>query len=236
MARAKYHRKAIKRRERREQRAEQVMQAVRAVAAVKRAPPVDPVLDISALQVSPEDVQAAGFATEILVWFIARCQPSSERKALAALRERRLSAYMPIERTAKKVRDARTVVERPLLTGYLFVGLPTEDHQHLVRHVTGIEGLVSVAGKAHVFSAWKVLAIAAAEAAGAFDRSGPRKPVYRHGQKVRVSRGQWLGQLAEIVDASAEDRLRILIEGKFIHGEVDVSNDEVEAVEEFHAA
>lgn len=235
---------ANRRRRRKTSRAYEARQAAvaaeRAIAAADRVDTspavVCPITDISALKVSVQDVEAAGFASEVLTWYVCRCEPMAEQKALRGLRERRIAAYLPIERRWQWSRGHKRLSERPLFVGYLFFGISKRQSIYEAKGVSGIEGVVESFGEPAEIDPWAVLQIGAAELAGAFDHTGPKRPTYAKDQKVRVVSGQFAGFVAKVVEAKG-DRLRILFEaGLFKGSPFPVDEVQVAAVEEQEAA
>lgn len=236
---------ANRRRRRKANRAHEARQAAyaadRAIAAAEQADaalaPVCPITDVSDLKISVQDLEAAGTESEVLTWFVARCEPGAERRALDGLRERRICAYLPVEKRWQWVRGRKRLIERPLFVGYLFVGIAMPRQSlYAVKRVSGIEGAVEVAGVPRAVDAWAVVQIAAAELSGLFDHTGPKRPVYAKDQKVKVVSGQFAGFIAKVVEAKG-DRLRILFEaGLFKGSPFPVDDVQVSAVDDREAA
>lgn len=195
----------------------------------------DAVADISSLTVSVRDVEEAGTASEALRWFVARCEPMAERKVIDGLRERRISAYSPIEKRYRWSRGRKTLDARPLFVGYLFVALTPKQSLYDVCRISGVESIVETTGsKPAQVDGWVILQIACAEVLGLFDHTKRSGPVYVPGQSVAVTGGQFVGHSAKVVDAS-ESKVRLMLEGIFAGG-VTIPLDQVEAVDEQKAA
>lgn len=235
---------AARRRRRKTNRAYEARQAAlvadRAIAAAARADaelaPACPLTDVSTLTVSVQDVEAAGTASDPLTWYIARCEPMAEQKAIRGLKERRIAAYVPVERRWRWSRSHKVLSVRPLFVGYLFLGLTKRQSVYHATMVSGIEGVVESFGRPAEIDAWAVLQIAAAELAGAFDHTGPKRPVYTKGQEVKVVAGQFAGFIAKVVEAKG-GRLRILFEaGLFKGSPFPVDEEQVAAVDDRAAA
>lgn len=78
-------------------------------------------------------------------WYVVRTNVQRENMAADSLRKAGFDYYLPrarVERLNKRRHTYRTV-ERPLMVGYLFVGLPVgAEHFGLVRACKGVKGLV----------------------------------------------------------------------------------------------
>ena len=225
--------------QRRDQRAAQAAaQAVRTAEARSAAPrkmTTDPLTDISALRVSVEDVMAAGVRTEPMRWVIVRCAAMAERKVMTALQEHRIMAYLPMHRFYRRPRGVLQRAERPLMVGYVFVGLAPHQSEYDLHLIDGITGLLKSDGLTARINPWTIVQIAAMEAAGAFDHTGPRKPAYTKDQLVRIVSGWALGHQAKVVEAT-EGGLRVQFEGLFKGSPVPLHEDQVEPVEVPQAA
>ena len=226
---------------RRDQRAAQAAaQAVRTAEAMnaqanRKAKP-DPVTDISALRVSVEDVMAAGVRTEPMRWVIVRCVAMAERKVMTALQEHRIMAYLPMHRFYRRPRGVLLRAERPLLVGYVFVGLAPHQSEYDLHEIDGVAGLLKSDGVTARINPWTIVQIAAMEATGAFDHTGPRKPAYTKDQLVRIVSGWAKGHQAKVVEAS-DGGLRVEFpEGIFKGCEMPFAEDHVEAVDIGEAA
>jgi transcriptional antiterminator RfaH len=235
--------KSGRNRRRKDQRAYKARQAAfvaeRTVAAADRAVVANdpcPITDISALNVSVHDVEAAGTASEAFMWYVGRCEPMAEQKALRGLRERRIAAYVPTERRWRWLQGHKRLVERPLFPGYIFLGLSARQSIYDATRVSGVESVVESFGQPALIDGWALVQIAAAELAGAFDHTGPKRQIYSRDQKVMVVAGQFAGFIAKVVEAKG-DRLRILFEaGLFKGSPFPVDEGQVTAVDERAAA
>lgn len=216
--------KANRKRRQRERRAtraaEAALRAVR-VAEVAGQPrtskgPQDQVTDISALRVSPADVMAAGVRSEPMRWCIARCSPMAERKVMDAMTERKIVAYLPMHRFYRRLRGVRHETARPLMVGYVFVGLAPHQSTYDLRRISGVEGVLQSNGATAFISPWAVVQIAALEAARAFDHTS-HKPVFSTGQVVRIVTGWAAGQQAKVIEAE-DGGLRVSFDAGIFKG------------------
>ncbi|GEM_PF-2370940 len=208
----------------------------RSTAAHKGAKAQDPLTDISSLRVSVEDVMNAGVRNEPMRWCVARVSPTGERRVMEALKDRSIVAYMPMHRFRRRVGRYTYTLARPLMVGYLFVGLAPHQSIYDLRGVDGVEGVLKrIGGETAFISPWAVVSIAALEAAGAFDRAN-RGPVFRKDQVVKIISGIAAGHEATVVDAE-DGGLRVTFERGLFKGQaLSMDADKVEPVEERDAA
>ncbi|TFW03971.1 hypothetical protein E4M02_02515 [Brevundimonas sp. S30B] len=206
------------------------------MAEAPQAPrPVDPLLDVAHLHVSPADVMASGVRTEPMRWCIARTGVMAERKVLTALRERRIAAYMPMNRFYRRPRGVKIETMRPLLVGYIFIGLAPHQAVYDLTQVDGIEGVLQTDGRTAIISPWSVVQIAAMEAAGIFDHTTSKRPAYCKDQLVRAVTGWATGHSARVVEI-ADGKLMVRFEGVFRAEPIPMSADHFEPVDESEAA
>lgn len=216
--------------------AQRSIRTVEQVEARMSAKAQDPLTDISSLRVSVEDVMNAGVRTEPMRWCVARVSPTAERRIMEALKDRRIVAYMPMHRFRRRVGRYTYTLARPLMVGYLFVGLAPHQSIYDLRGVDGVEGVLKrIGGETAFISPWAVVAIAALEAAGAFDRAN-RGPVFRKDQVVKIISGIAAGHEATVVDAE-DGGLRVTFERGLFKGQaLSMDADKVEPVDEKDAA
>lgn len=235
---------ATRRRRRRERRAYQARTAVVAAeralsAANDDAPPgASPSLSLDDLRFSVRPVDPTErFAQGPLSWYVVRTEPLAEGKVVEGLRERRIPAYCPTERSWRWLRDRRkTLSIRPLFVGYVFAGIGLNRSLYDVNRLSGVEGVVESFGQPAMMDSWALLQIGLAEIAGTFDRTGPKRAAYRSGQEVLVTSGQFAGFIAKVVEAKG-DKLRILFEAGLFKGSPFAVNDaQVMAAPEKHVA
>lgn len=225
--------KRLRQKRRREERAAmKAAQSVRAAEAASSAKPHrEPLTDITALRVSVEDVMAAGVRTEPMRWVIVRCAGMAERKVMAALQEHRIMAYLPMHRFYRRPRGVLQRAERPLMVGYVFVGLAPHQSEYDLHQIDGVTGLLKSDGITARIDPWTVVQIAAMEAAGAFDHTGHRKPAYSKDQLVRIVSGWATGHEAKVIDVAGGGVRIEFPAGLFKGCKMPMPEDHIEAVD-----
>lgn len=165
-------------------------------------------------------------------WFVVATATRQERRALEALEELGVTAYLPCE--ARFVRHARTKTRResPLLPGYLFVELEEEDEVglHAAAHADGVSRILSSGGRPRPVRTLCVGSLALLEALGAFDRTLPSAggAVVRAGSQVKVSGGPLRGRVGLVRELRGRHRALVLLEALGLFGagpmEVDLAH------------
>lgn len=167
-------------------------------------------------------------ATERQAWFAVRTNPRCERRAVTGLTERGFSAYLPVETRWRRNGKERKPTENPLMVGYLFAALDEGQSIYDLRRVDGVASVVGVNGRPVQVDPWAVLHIAASESLGAFDKTGTRHRKFEPGQKVTITVGPFKGHQAKVEELLDAGKVRLMLEGKFIKGELTFDDDEVE--------
>jgi transcription antitermination factor NusG len=84
---------------------------------------------------------------ETVAWFAVRTRPRFEKKVAAELREKGVTAFLPLYSATHQWADRRKVVETVLFPGYLFVQqMPTSGARIPVLRTNGVLGFVGVRG------------------------------------------------------------------------------------------
>lgn len=175
----------------------------------------------------------------MLKWYAVQTNPLCERKAEAGLREHGFTVFLPVETKWKRSRSkARERVNHPLFTGYLFVGLGPWQSLYHVRQIDGVRGLVCGHDGEPIDMSWMpvqlpsgrflrntdgtmarvsfVYDLQARQAAGEFDHTPARRSLFRRGDKARIMlEGPLKDQIAEVLEATDEGRVKLLLSAKF---------------------
>ena len=154
----------------------------------------------------------------MLIWYAVQTNPCAERKAEKGLREHGFTVFLPVETKWKRSRaKQRERVDTPLFTGYLFVGLGPWQSLYHVRQIDGVRGLVlgGYGVPAEIASRF-VDDLQARQAAGEFDQTPARRSQFRKGDKARITlEGPLKDQIAEVLEATDEGRIKLLLSAKF---------------------
>lgn len=189
----------------------------------------------------------------MLQWFCVRTNPQCEGRVRAGLREQGFDVYLPETTVWRRTKCAkRERINRPLLTGYLFVGIrPDSPGLYEVRQQDGVRGFVCNAdgvpadfteapvldaagqpvkdGQGRLLTFRPVYELQARQAAGEFDQTPARRSPFRRGGKARILTGPFKGHIGEMLEADDEGRIKMMLEGIFKGGIV-VDDDHLEPV------
>lgn len=191
----------------------------------------------------------------MLTWYAVQTNPQCERRAETGLREHGFTVFCPVETHWKRSKTKeRERVNKPLFTGYLFVGVAPWQSLYHVRQIDGVKGMVcgtngepinvgylpiqlptgrflrnpdGSLAKVHF-----VYDLQARQAAGEFDHTPARRSQFRKGDKARVVLdGPLKDAVAEILSASDDGRVKLLLSAKFGWTTM-IDSDQLEPVEE----
>ncbi|WP_298700938.1 transcription termination/antitermination NusG family protein [uncultured Brevundimonas sp.] len=162
-------------------------------------------------------------------WFVVRTNARCERKALNGLQERGFTTYMPVEAKWRRNGRERKRVEGPLMVGYLFAALEPGQSIYDLRRTDGVHSVVGVNGTPIQVSPWDILRFAAAEDEGAYDRTGAKRPEFKPGEMVKITAGHFKGYDAKVDSMLPDGKVRIILDTKFIRGELTYDDDQLRA-------
>lgn len=178
-----------------------------------------------------------GTEDDPLIWYAVQCNPNCEEKAVAGLLERGFVAYLPREtkwhRATRrgKAEAQRVPKSRPLMTGYLFVGLCRLQSVYSVRQTDGVRALVGACGTPAQIPERFIAKLIDREERGYFDHTRPITARHKAGDKVKVTEGPFADCMGEVLSEIADGKLRVEIAGLFGVGlPVEVDDDHVETL------
>lgn len=187
--------------------------------------------------VTPEQVAMAGTADDPLTWYAVQTNPNCEERAELGLLERGFVAYLPREvkwhRPTRRGKAApeRVKKARPLMTGYLFVGMCGLQSIYHVRQTDGVRSVVGVNGTPVRIPERFIHKLLDREERGFFDETRPIRGKHRPGDKVTITAGPFSDRLGEVLEAIEDGKLRVEVAGLFGVGvPVELDDDHVEAL------
>lgn len=176
----------------------------------------------------------------MLKWYAIQTNPCCEAKAAKGLTEHGFTVYLPAETNWKRNKaKARERVNKPLFTGYIFVGLGPWQSLYHVRQIDGVRGMVLTSEGVPAEIGWRpvvnpetgrfiigedgkplkahmVYDLQARQASGEFDHTPARRSMFRKGDKARIMLdGPLKDQIVEVLDATDEGRVKLLLSAKF---------------------
>lgn len=176
----------------------------------------------------------------MLTWYAVSTNPQCERKAEAGLREHGFTVFCPLETRWKRSKSkARVRSDRPLFTGYLFVGLCPGQSLYHVRQIDGVKGIVhttdgrpaeigpvEIEGRA----VHPIYDLQARQLAGEFDHTPAKRSAFSQGDDARILAGPFKGHVGKMLSADDQGRVSLMLKGIFAGGII-VDDDHLEPVE-----
>jgi transcriptional antiterminator RfaH len=143
-----------------------------------------------------------------MFWACAQLESNRERLALHCLELGGYSTYLPRIRERRRVNGRQVTVTPPLFPGYAFVLI--ELRWHAARWCPGVAKLV-MGGDKPARVADKVIAELRERERGGFVQL-PAPPQFHHGDRVRIARGIFAGQLAVFDGMRPHERVAVLLQ------------------------
>jgi transcription termination/antitermination protein NusG len=150
-------------------------------------------------------VAALGAAAEVEEWFAVQTRPRHEKVVAQEVRDRGVTAFLPLVREVRGWSDRRKVVELPLFSCYIFVKLALRNDERLrVLRLNGALRFVGAAGVAIPIPDEQILAVQSL-----LEQHLPfsSHPFLKIGQRVRVRSGALSGVEGILVARSGERTL-----------------------------
>ena len=141
-------------------------------------------------------------------WACAQLESNRERLALHCLELGGYSAYLPRIRERRRVNGRQVTVTPPLFPGYAFVLI--ELQWHAARWSPGVLKLV-MGGDAPAKVPDAVIAKLRGRERGGFVQL-PAAPQFHHGDRVRITRGPFVGQCGLYAGQRPHERVEVLLQ------------------------
>ncbi|WP_167765424.1 MULTISPECIES: transcription termination/antitermination protein NusG [unclassified Brevundimonas] len=148
-----------------------------------------------------------------LVWFAMRTKSLCEHKVVIGLRERGFDAYLPAEADWKRNKTgSRERRERPLIPGYVFVGVGPGKSLYFAMQVESATGVVGWDGQAREIDPRFVYGLRARQAAGEFDHTASKRDAFRPGMKAKVLlKGPFQDLIGRILKSGKDGRVELMM-------------------------
>jgi transcriptional antiterminator RfaH len=162
-------------------------------------------------------------------WYLLRCKPHQEARALLQLQEQQFDVYQPrIEQFLLKA-GRRLYIKESLFPGYLFIRMAKTDNWSAVTYTRGVSSFVRFSSHPCVVPNSVISELKQQE-----DRNGIRpalqSELFEFGAKVAFKSGGLLGMQAIYQRTHGEDRVILLINLLHRKLQVNVPLGQIEAV------
>lgn len=176
-------------------------------------------------------------------WYVCRVISRQERKIVASLEEKGLTAYCPMERKWSLHARPKVAVSRALFPGYVFAILPDDEALDEARKDRRVrEIMCDKFGNPIVASTRSLRGLFIADMFHEFDHTyvapKPKKvkgrrysPKWKPGQQVKIVSGAMEGFVGQVIRAKGKARFDLLLNIFGRDQEVNVPQQDIEAVE-----
>lgn len=154
-------------------------------------------------------------ADEALEWFVLRTATRREVVVEESLLEAGFTVYAPRMARYDRRLGRRIRIERPLVPGYMFIGLPDAGYLDDVLEMEGIHNVLRVfdgSGRPVAVRFEEIWPILQQDLHGEFDRTRRSKEDPDPGAQVTITAGQFRGFPAQFVKRRPDQRIEVLIQ------------------------
>jgi transcriptional antiterminator RfaH len=160
---------------------------------------------------------ARNFDTTGLRWYVIKCRPRQDYRALENLDRQRFSCYLPTLSVERMHHNRQVEIQEPLFPGYLFIRLDDiNDNWYPIRSTRGVSQIVCANG--HPLPVQEEI-IEVIRKRLATSRSSV--PCLQPGERVRITEGCFSGVEAVFVAKDGSQRVMLLM--KILHQEQTLS-------------
>ncbi|MFZ4739793.1 MAG: UpxY family transcription antiterminator [Bacteroidales bacterium] len=141
-------------------------------------------------------------------WFALYTFPRFEKKVYSRLIERRIEAYLPLQKKLRKWKDRKKWIEEPLIRSYVFVKASELEYYDIL-NIEGAVRYISFSGKAAAIPEWQIEALQ--KLASAEYEITISTKVFKPGTFVRIVSGVLAGFDGELVNYMGKKKVVIRI-------------------------
>lgn len=143
-----------------------------------------------------------------MYWAVAQTESQREHVAERWLKERRFEVYLPRMRIERHLRGRCVDDETPLFPGYLFIGIV--DRWYSISSTIGVVHLLTDGGAPARVSDAIIAELRAREGIDGLIQLQTR-PRFQRGDRIRIVRGAFQGQIAIFADMKPRKRVELLL-------------------------
>jgi len=144
-------------------------------------------------------------------WHALYVNSRSEKKVTENLIVRNIEAYTPLVKTMKQWSDRKKLVESPLLNGYVFVYITTNEQEKTLR-TKGVVNFVRSEGKIATIREKEIDSLKQLVELGYQLEVGAIKRKYKEGDKVKITSGILKNIEGIVIDGIEGKYIEILLE------------------------
>ncbi len=146
---------------------------------------------------------------ETKAWYAVYTRARNEKKAMQALHEREVEAWLPLQKNLTLRKGKKVWQEKPLIPSYVFVHLAPRQHD-TVRYTPGISNVVSFRGSAIPVTQTEVKWLRMLEGhASELEHTGES---FAKGDKVEVIAGPFRGMQGTLCETKQYTKMAVTLE------------------------
>lgn len=148
-------------------------------------------------------------AEDTKAWYAVYTRARNEKKAMLALHEREVEAWLPMQKILTIRQSKKVWLEKPLIPSYVFVHLSPRQHD-TVRYTPGISNVVSFRGSAIPITPKEVKWLRLLE--GNTAQWEKTAESFAKGDRVEVIAGPFQGMQGTLCQVKQHTRLAVTLE------------------------
>ncbi|MFZ4400154.1 MAG: UpxY family transcription antiterminator [Bacteroidales bacterium] len=141
-------------------------------------------------------------------WYALYTFPRFEKKVYSRLIDRKIEAYLPLQKKLRKWKDRKKWIEEPLIRSYVFVKASELEYYDIL-NIDGAVRYISFSGKAAAIPEWQILAMQ--KLVNTDHEITMSTKVFKPGTVVRIISGVLEGFDGELVSYMGKKRVVIRI-------------------------
>ena len=141
-------------------------------------------------------------------WYALYTFPRFEKKVAERLVERKIEAYLPLQKKLRKWKDRKKWIEEPLIRSYVFVKVSELEYYDAL-NIEGAVRYISFSGKAASIPEWQIIAMQ--KLLNTDHEIIISAKVFKPGSAIRITSGVLAGFDGELVSYMGKKRVLIRI-------------------------
>ncbi len=141
-------------------------------------------------------------------WYALYTFPRFEKKVYTRLVDRKIEAYLPLQKKLRKWKDRKKWVEEPLIRSYIFVKVSESEYYNAL-NVEGAVKYISFSGKAATIPEWQIIAMQ--KLLNTEHDVTISTKIFKPGTVIRIASGVLAGFEGELISYMGKKRVLIRI-------------------------
>jgi len=148
---------------------------------------------------------------KIKKWHAVYVSSRTEKKISEMLNNKGLEAYVPIVKTMRQWSDRKKMVEMPLLNGYVFVKINSNENEKVMQ-TKGVVNFVRSEGKIAIIRDVEIDRLKQLVELGYHLEASGINKTHKEGDKVKITSGVLKGIEGFVIEAGENRQIEVLLE------------------------